>query len=312
MGRRDETARLLRWYPISWRQRYGDELVAMMKDSLGGQQPTPRLRIEIALAGLRERGHQAGLLGRASSPADGARAGSLLVLCAWTAFVLAGASFSKLSEHFESAVPGHARGLSSALFTAVQATAVTGAALVITGALVALPAFLRFLGNGGWSAIRRPVARAAATTVVTLAATASLAAWARSLSPLARNGGNWAYGLAFLAWAILVATTLVLWTGAVVAVARRLELAPRVVAVEAAMATALGTAMAAMTALVAAWWAIIATHAPWFLHGSAVGTAGSPFEPQLAATTALMLAAVISAGYGVTRIKASWGELRAR
>jgi hypothetical protein len=30
---------LLRWYPRAWRQRYGDEFLALVEDGLDGQRP---------------------------------------------------------------------------------------------------------------------------------------------------------------------------------------------------------------------------------------------------------------------------------
>jgi len=32
-------ARLLRWYPPAWRERYADEFVAMVEDTLDGRRP---------------------------------------------------------------------------------------------------------------------------------------------------------------------------------------------------------------------------------------------------------------------------------
>ena len=52
-------ARLLRWYPRAWRERYGEELLALIQDTLDEGRPTWRLRLSVAWGGLRERGHQA-------------------------------------------------------------------------------------------------------------------------------------------------------------------------------------------------------------------------------------------------------------
>jgi hypothetical protein len=51
--------RLLRWYPRAWRERYGEEFLAVVEDTLDGRRPGWRLRLAVAWAGLRERGHQA-------------------------------------------------------------------------------------------------------------------------------------------------------------------------------------------------------------------------------------------------------------
>jgi hypothetical protein len=117
---RADLARLLSWYPEPWRRRYGDELAVLMEDQLDGRTPSARFRVSVALAGLRERGHQSGIVGRGSAPIERVRAGTLLVLCAWTGFAVAGASFSKLSEHFAAALPKPLRGLPQTAFGQVE------------------------------------------------------------------------------------------------------------------------------------------------------------------------------------------------
>jgi hypothetical protein len=301
-GRRTGVTGLLRWYPTAWREHYGEELVALMEDDLAGRRPTVGFRLSVAAGGIRERAHGAGLLGDARSPAERARSGSLLVLCAWTVFVLAGASFSKLSEHFDGAVPPAARSLPTRAFDAVEVAAAVGGVLVVGGALVAMPAFARFLRQGGWAAVRRHMIRAAVVTAITVGATLALLPWAHSLTSAQRNGGSVPYGLAFLAWAALVATTLILWTAVAVAAGRRVELSGRPLALESALATVVAAAMVAMTLATAVWWGALADRAPWFLHGTPVGSGGSSFDPRLAMTTAVMLVAAATGVYGAVRI----------
>jgi hypothetical protein len=309
--RRADTSSLLRWYPREWRERYGDEFAALMEDSLNGARPTLRFRLSIAWAGLRERGHQGGLLGEGSGAGDRVRAGSLLVLCAWVVFVVAGASFSKLSEQFDSAVPVASRSLPWGAFKTIQMVAVVAAILVGVGALVAVPACLRFLRDGGWRAVGRHVRRATVMTAVSVVTSIGLFAWANSLSYAQRNGGSSLYGLAFVVWAVLIVTTLTLWTVVAVVVGQRLVLARSLLAFEAVLATVVTAAMVTIATATAIWWAAMAVDAPWFLHGTTSGTPGSAFEPRLAVTMTLMLSAVITAGYGVARIMRSWGQLRA-
>ena len=309
--RRADTSSLLRWYPREWRERYGDEFAALMEDSLNGARPTPPFRLSIAWAGLRERGHQSGLVGEGSGAGDRVRAGSLLVFCAWVVFVVAGASFSKLSEQFDTAVPAASRSLPWGAFKTIQMVAVVAAILVGVGALAAIPACLRFVRDGGWRAVSRHVNRATAVTAVTVVASIGLVGWANSLSYAERNGGSSLYGLAFAVWAALIVTTLALWTVVAVVVGQRLVLARSLLAFEAGLATAVTAAMVTIATATAIWWAAMAADAPWFLHGTTSGTPGSVFEPRLAGTMTLMVSAVITAGYGVARIMRSWGRLRA-
>jgi hypothetical protein len=139
-------------------------------------------------------------------------------------------------------------------------------------------------------------------------ASVGLIAWAHALTSAQRNGSDWPYTLAFVLWAVLIVATLGVWTITAVVVVRRLALTRSVLAIEALIAGALTAAMVAMTAATAIWWTAIATDAPWFLHGSAPGSAGSAFEPRLALTMALMVSAVIAAIYGTVRAARSWSH----
>ncbi len=301
---------LLRWYPPAWRERYGEELMAMMEDDLGDRRPSAKFRLTMAGAGLRERGHGAGLFGDTRPAAEGVRGGSLLVLCAWTVFVLAGFEFSKLSEHFAGTVPPAYRALPWGAFETVRTAAVAGAMLVMIGSLAAAPAFIRFVRHGGWPVLQGHVRRAVAASTATLGATAGLVAWANSLASTQRNAGSWPYQVAYLTWAAFGAATLILWTVVAVTAAHRLVLTRSVLVLESLLATAVTIAMATMTVATAVWWGATALHAPWFLQGTSPGSTGSPFEPFLATTMVLMLVSVIAAGLGVVRIGRSWRRMR--
>jgi hypothetical protein len=307
-SRRSQDVGLLRWYPRGWRDRYGDEFDALMEDTLGDRPPTPRLRLAIALAGVCERGRETGVVGDSIPPADRARAGSLLVLCAWAAFVVAGSSFAKLSEGFGLAQPTRTASLSSGAYGAVMVVAIVTCLVVMAGVVIAAPAFLRFLRAGGWSHIREHVVRALTATVVSISALTALVGLAHTLTPAQRSGqlvshpAVWYYQVAFIATMILVAVALGLWTVAAVVTVRRLDLPGMVLSAEALLAAAATVAMVAMTVATAVWWGSIASSAPWFLQGTPVGSAGSPFNGQLVGTMVLMLVACILAGYGMSRV----------
>jgi uncharacterized membrane protein YidH (DUF202 family) len=287
-----------------------------MEDALGDRPPTQRFRLGIALAGLRERGHEAGVTGDSMRAADRARAGSLLVLCAWALFVVAGSSFAKLSEGFGLAVPTRTAPFASGAYHAVMVVAVLTCLVVIAGMAIAVPAFLRFLRAGGWSTIRRHVGRALIATVVAVAALAGLVAVAQTLTPAQRNGELvnhpvvWYYLVEFIVTMLLVAVALALWTVAAVVTARRLDLPRPVLSAEALLAAGAAAAMVVMTAATAVWWGSIASSAPWFLQGTRAESAGSPLNVQLVGTMVLMLVASVLGGYGVSRVARSWPHLR--
>ena len=299
---RKDPAGLLRWYPPAWRERYGDELIALMEDEMGDQGPSVTSKLSIARAGLRERCHEVGLVGDQLPPAERIWAGSLLVLCAWTVFVLAGASFSKTSEHFAQAVPLGSRTMPQDAFDVVAALGVAGLALVGLGAVAVVPAFVRFLRGGGWPAIRGHILGAIALTAVMSGSLVPLASWAHHLTEVQRNGGDGIYSAAITVWALLVAVTLAQWTAAGVAAARRIELSQSLVSLEAVCAVALAGVMVVITVATGLWWGAMANSAPWFLSGTAAGTRPSPFTSQLVVTMTMMLAAVLVAGYGTFRV----------
>jgi hypothetical protein len=287
-----------------------------MEDTLGDGPPTPRLRLAIALAGLRERGRETGVVGDSLPPADRARAGSLLVLCAWTAFVVAGSSFAKLSEGFGLVQPTRTASLSSGAYRAVMVVAIVACLVVMAGVVIAVPAFLRFLRAGGWSHIRSHVVRALVASVVGILALTALVGLAHTLTPAQRAGqlashpALWYYQVAFIVTMLLVAVTLGLWTVAAVVTVRRLDLSGTVLSAEALLAAAATAAMVVMTVATAVWWSSITSSTPWFLHGTPAGSAGSPFNGQLVGTMVLMLVASILAGYGVSRV--TWSGLTFR
>lgn len=315
-ARRPQGSRLLGWYPPAWRERYGDEFSALMEDALGDRPPTPRFRLAIALAGLRERGHEAGMTGGAAPAAERMRAGSLLVLCAWAVFVVAGSSFAKMSESFQQAGAARAAPLSSGAYRAVVVVAIIGCAAVVSGIAVAMPAFVRFLKAGGWPSIRGHVGRALIATAVASAAMGALVALANTLTPAQRNGGLlyhpalWYYLAGFVVTMLLLVLMLALWTVAAVATVRRLDLPHRALSAEALLATVVAATMAVMTAAAAVWWSAIGSSAPWFLQGTPAGSAGSPLTGQLLGTMALMLLASVVALYAVSRLARSWRQLR--
>ena len=301
----------LRWYPESWRSRYGDEFAALLEDEYGGKLPL-LVRLGLIVRGLRERARQSGLTGDSAPADDGLRAGALLVLAAWTAFVIAGASFAKFSEHFDEALP-HAHAVHrvpDAALTVLQTVAAVASILVITGALLAVPAFVRFVRSGGWASLRGHFLRALACTALVGAATVPLLTWAHHLTAPQRNDGLHWYGFLFLLWAGAIAVTLTLWTVVAVAVARRLELSRTMLTAEAILAAAVAGAMFVMGGATVVWSVAMAENAPAFLHASPGGGAGSSWDLWLVATVTVMALAMGAAATGVFREARVWARIR--
>ena len=309
MKRSTELSSLLRWYPLAWRERYGQEMTALMEDTLGEGRASVTLRVSTAWAGLRERGREAGLIAEPREPAQQLRAGSLLVLGAWAVFVVAGASYSKSSEHFAGALPAGSNAVAQDAFNVVAVLALAAAALVAVGAALCVPSFAAFIRTGGWSAIRRRVYIACGLSIAAVAATVPLLIWAHSLTGVQRNGANHLYSSVFIVWVLLMALTLATWTAAGVAAARRLDLSPRVLRLEGALAVGVATLMVGVTIATALWWESMASNAPWFLQGTAIGSPASALTLNLAVTMALMVIAGVAGLFGATRVTRSWRSL---
>ena len=67
-------ARLLRWYPAHWRERYGDEFAAVLASSLSDGKGGLRLSFNVVREGMAARLEEAGFVGRLAPPLQRARA----------------------------------------------------------------------------------------------------------------------------------------------------------------------------------------------------------------------------------------------
>ena len=235
-----DAAKLLRWYPRAWRERYGEEFLAMVEDNLAGERPGLRFRLGVARAGLRERGHRARLAGqRAARPMLSALTGR------WWTFFVAGYVLAILPYEFK-ASSGAAQGWRvTAALAALAAVAVLGGVCVLASGLLGLPAFGRFLRAGGWRQIRRRVAWAAGATV---AAGGGLAALAQVQGSMTYDqlSGSALFFLGAVGTALLLAAAFGLWANAVKATAKHLDLAVRVRAGEMLLAAVTPVAVLAM------------------------------------------------------------------
>jgi hypothetical protein len=295
------TSRLLvRLYPAGWRERYGDELEALIVESSDGRRVPWRVRLDVMRAGARERLRAAKLNGD-GTPGDQVRGGVLWVLCAWALFVVGLLGMEKFAEHWRETTPIGDRGVPSAASAVVVSAALVAGALVLMGVGFALPAVTAFLRAGGWAEIRRRLLSAGRLTGVAVAATAALVIWAGDLTPRQRDGHDVAYGIAFVVSALLVVACLAGWTAAAVATARRVRLSPRALRIEACIAIATTVAMAVMTGAGVVWWVAIAQAAPWFLAGRPAGQTGSALAAQMVVATVLMASASALAVAGSVR-----------
>ncbi|HXQ60772.1 MAG TPA: hypothetical protein VN796_00490 [Acidimicrobiales bacterium] len=301
--------RLLRWYPAVWRARYGAELVALMEDTYGNDPVPARSRFGIARAGMTERLVEMGLGTGNQGPAERLRGGALLVLCAWGFFVIGGSIFAKAAEGWALATSHADRALPGAGYDSVVVAAAVGAVVIAVAAVVTLPAFLRFLGAGGWSDVRRPVRVAVGVSAVTMLTVASMSLWAHHLDYSQRNGGSLPYEVLALVVGILAMVTIAAWTVATLRTVRLLDLSAPVLRLEGRLALLLALVMLVIVGGTSVWWAAEAADAPRFLSGSTSGPVGSALPPNLLIAGAFMVAGVCVALRGALRVG---GALRSR
>jgi hypothetical protein len=300
----DQIEKCMRWYPSAWRVRYGEELAVLSEDVYGGNGLPRGDRISLVGTGLQERARSVGLLGDSRPPAQRVRSASLVVLCGWAAFMVAGAVFAKFSEHWTELTPAPDRGVPGTGYSVVLWAGTVGGLVVLVSLLLALPAFVRHVRDGGWSAVRRPILRSVVAGLSMVALTAGLAEWAHHLSEQARNGGSVPYEVAFALWAVGCVTALAIVTWSGVAVATQLPFAARTLRASGLMAVALTVAMAFVVGGLLVWWISLAEHAPHALNSGNLAT-GTVVPPALLASGTLMAGALACAVLGSSKVLTS-------
>jgi hypothetical protein len=234
-------AHLLRWYPRAWRERYGEELLVLIQDSLQEGPSAWRLPLSVIWGGLRERGRQARHAATASFKAAWSDKGSAILL----AGLICGFGLDSLTTASSAARPWQAVALDALL----AAVALTGA-LVLADGLVALPALVRFLRAGGWPKIRRRVGWAAGVTAVAVGGLVFV--WGSDWQ--AQRNVSWAILAGLLVTGLATTGAIGLWSATATATARHLTLAPRVRAAQLILGAVLPTAVMAMIVTSSLWW----------------------------------------------------------
>jgi hypothetical protein len=177
---------------------------------------------------------------------------------------------------------------------------------VIVGTVLALPAFVRFLRHGGWTAIKRWVIPAITATVVVIATFIPLRAWAHHLTDSQRDGGSVGYGLLFLAWAGFAALALILWTNVAVAAGRRVVLSRRLLAAEAGPGRRGSRRHGRDPRCHRFVVGLLTERAPLFLSSDP----SNPVNGRLIATAVIMGVSAVCATGGVVRLGRGWSLWR--
>jgi hypothetical protein len=145
-GERENTVRrLLRWYPASWRERYGAEFAELLLADLAEQPRAWRRTANVARCGLTARLASAGLAGHPAAPGAATRACLGTLTCSLAVFLTFGTSmWAQLAVGWQWAPPA--------------STATSVAMLLMSGSLLFL-AVLALLAAVpvGWAALRAGV-----------------------------------------------------------------------------------------------------------------------------------------------------------
>jgi hypothetical protein len=302
---------LLRWYPPQWRDRYGGEMTALLEDTYSTASDVPLgQRVGLVRSGLAERARSTGLVGSYQDRDVRLRGGSLLVLCAWAFFIVAGAMFVKDADRWSVSRSHAVHWVAAAGFNVVGVTLVIGCLAVLLAALIVLPAFVRFLRAGRWHEVARPVVVAVVSVAVSALLLAILVAWAHSLVGNDRNGGLPIYGWFFVLVSLVFFAAVACGTTAAVSVARRVELTRPTLRALGVMAIGLVGVMALTLVSLVAWWASEAAHAPGFLAqtiGNGVPFTSNVVPPTLLASGLLMTVGLAFGVAGLVRIVGALG-----
>jgi hypothetical protein len=306
--------RVLRWYPAHWRARYGGEMAALLEDTYSAASDVPlRQRLSLARSGLVERARSAGITGWSQDPEVRVRGGSLLVLCGWALYIVAGALFVKVADRWSSESSHADHWVASAGFKVVAVAGVVGCLMVLLAALLVLPSFVRFLQDGGWHKVRRPILVAVVSVIASAALFTFLVIRAHGMSAHERNGGDPFYSGLFVFVSLTFFAAVGCATAAAVSVARQIELSGRVLRALGMLAIGLVSMMALALMSLVIWWASEAARSPGFLAqtiGNGVPFSSGVVPPTLLASGILMTVGLALGLSGSVRIVGSLGPGR--
>jgi hypothetical protein len=282
-GTDERIGRLLRWYPRSWRDRYGDEFAELLAADLDERPRCWQRTVNVAANGLRSRLATAGLAGHALDPQAAARAGLITAACSAAAFaVTSGSLWSQLAICLQWAVPGQ-RGITQAM-DLMSAAVLLCAVLAALAAAPVARAVIAAVARGNGRPLAWPAALIAASTLVIVTGGWHFQSrWPGTGGHLLAHQGlvpggvaafgwsttmwmttYWAHPAALaalpagqIAWMVVCPAALGgLITGSGLLL-RRVEMSPRVLRYETWLAHAAGAAMAVF-AVGALWWLLTA------------------------------------------------------
>jgi hypothetical protein len=309
-GRRTDRSGGLRWYPRSWRDRYGDDVEMFLQDRYGTDSIPLSARLSMVRCGAVERLRAGGVIGTSVDADMRVRSASLVVLCAWGIFVVAGAAFANYSEHWPLAIPRTDHWLQTTAMGTAQVAALSGFVILIVAAMLSLPAMFHLLRSEGWRSMWAQIRPAVISMTVAGAVSVVIVAWNHHLGPSPNATAPLALRVTSVFGGFLVVGVLAVCSATAVAIVYRLHLSHRVTRLLGILALAMTGVLVVIFASALTWWITTAVHAPWFF-GTLVPRSQSSPAPLVAIVLGLMmLAGLVLAGFGTTRITTAMARSR--
>ena len=302
MSSRERRQRLLRrWYPASWRERYGDDLLDYLDDAYPTSRLPLRALVSLVRSGTWERCRANGLVGEATKPEQRVRVGALGVLGAWTIIVVAGSFFAKYSEHWDASTPAPRRAIPSMAMSVLQVSAFAGVILCAAAGLLSSRSLWRWSRSTGVRHAMRLVRPALVALVVATTTSAVVIDVAHHLSATQRNGALTWYQVVGVAWSLTLALCLAVAYVTVARVAMRLEYSHRELAVLSRLARGVAASIGVIVASFLVWWIAMARSAPSFFSTAVGGVANTSVPLPMIVTAVVMLVGLLVALWGVYR-----------
>ena len=199
--------RLLRWYPVSWRSRYGDEFAALLTDDVAERPRSLRRTVDVAASGVVARLNMSGLTARTLDPGDQVRASLASLGCALAAFLVLGvAMWAQLAIGWQWSRPD-TTGTSVGMVAMSATMLVFGILVVLAAVPIASEVIGRFVRRESRGLVRPTVLVLAGAVVLTTGARHFGNGWPGT------GGHPWAHqglvpgGVAAFAWASTLSVT---------------------------------------------------------------------------------------------------------
>ena len=290
----------LKWYPRTWRDRYGADFEQFLEDRYGDGPLPLSARLSMVRSGSLEHLRSGGIVGSSADPDTRVRGASLLVLCAWGVFIVAGSAFAKYTEHWPLATPPVDRWISATGMAAVQAAAAVGVLILVVAGLACLPAFVQFIRSEGWRALWPLIRPMTVSVIAAGAVSVGILAWNNHVGP--STATPWGLRIAGALAGLVVIAALAVSYATLIAFVYRLRISTRVTRILGVLAVAMTLALAVIFAGALTWWISTALHAPWFFGSLIPRSPTSPAPLPMIVLGLMMLSGLVLAGIGSLRI----------